>query len=62
MSVDVPKCVLIKKYYQTQIILRSYIKQYHSFGLSNITRIMQISTADYSSPIAIGQDMSNFVI
>ena len=62
-----------KKYYQTEIILHSYIKQYRVFGLSNNTRIMHISMTDYTSPIATvegtssyiwrigGEDMSNFV-
>ena len=51
-----------KKYYQTEIILHSCIKQYRSFGLSNITRIMRISTTDYTSPIATVEDTSSYVM
>ena len=61
-----------KKYNQIEIILYSYIMQYRSFDLSNITRIMGISTNDYTNLIATiqgdqaisrlgGQNMSNCV-
>ena len=46
MLVDVPKCVLIEKQHQTEIILRIYIFQYRSFELSNKTRMMRISSTD----------------
>ena len=62
MSVDVPKGVLIKTYYKTEIILHSYIKQHRSFGLSNITHIMRISTADWTTKlIAIVKGTSSYI-
>ena len=41
-----------KKYNQIEIILYSYIMQYRSFDLSNIRRIMGISTNDYTNLIS----------
>ena len=51
MSVDVPKCVSIKKYCQIEIILHSCIKQYGVFGLSDVTPILRISMTDYPNLI-----------
>ena len=62
MSVDVPKYVIITKCYQTEIILHwACTKQYRSFGLSNITRKMRISTTDYTSPIATVEITPNYI-
>ena len=61
ISVDVPKCFLNKKHYQINIILLSYVKQYHVFGLSNVTRILRISVTDYPRPIAIVEGTSSHV-
>ena len=50
-----------KKYYQTEIILHSYVKQYRSFELSNITRIMRISITKYTSQIATVEITSAYI-
>ena len=50
-----------KKYNQIEIILYSYIMQYRSFDLSNIRRIMGISTNDYTNLIATVQGTSSYI-
>ena len=50
-----------KKYNQIEIILYSYIIQYRSFDLSNIRRIMGISTNDYTNLIATVQGASSYI-
>ena len=50
-----------KKYNQIEIILYSYIMQYRSFDLSNIRRIMGISTNDYTNLIATVQGASSYI-
>ena len=62
MLLDVPKCVLINKNnYQTEIMLLIYIEQYRSFELSNVTRIMRISSTDYISLITTVEDTSGYI-
>ena len=62
MSLYVPKCVFIRKqYYQIEIILHCYGKQYRVFGPSNITRIFRICMTDYTSPIARVDRTSSYI-
>ena len=37
------------------------MKQHRSFGLSNITHIMRISTTDWTTPIAIVEGTSSYI-
>ena len=50
-----------KKYNQIEIILHSYIMQYRSFGLSNITRIVGITTNDYTNLITTVKGASSYI-
>ena len=50
-----------KKYYQIEIILRSYVKQYRVFGLSHITRILHITMTDYTIRIATIEGTSSSI-
>ena len=51
----------IKKYYQIEIILYSYIKQYGVFGLSNITPILRISMTDYPNLIRQVEGTASYI-
>ena len=61
----VPRCAQMrfyeKKYYQIEIILHCYVKQYRVFGPSNITRIFRIYMTDYTSPIARVDRTSSYI-
>jgi hypothetical protein len=50
-----------KTYYYTEVILHIYIKQHRSFELSNIRRIIRISTTDYTKSIATVKGTSSYI-